>query len=259
MRWSWFLLAACADSAVPEPSPPACTTERSTEDRADDSLEDQIRVLYVTPSDGRDDAHDTSGRICNSVRAFATWFHEASGQALRFDTIDGQIDIGFVRLAIDDTTMRGDDPSNADYDRGIAFVRERIERELALADHKLYAVYYEGTSTWACGAGAWPPLIPGRVGAMYLRAQPPGQAVPCGDSYPWGRDDLVPEYVDYAMLHELVHSLGLAPSGSPNEHATGHVFDAGLEPERDLMYAQRAGMPDPFWATTTRPSSPRAR
>jgi hypothetical protein len=35
-----------------------------------------------------------------------------------------------------------------------------IERELAnlamIAPNKAYAVYYEGSSTWACGAGAWP-------------------------------------------------------------------------------------------------------
>jgi hypothetical protein len=263
MRWSCLLgLAACsapeagpdagddvdANLGVDLPAIPAgCTTERATEDRPDDHGYDQIHVLYVTPMDGRDDAHDTTGRICNSVRAVATWFHAETGSYLRFDTIDGLVDLGFMRLAIGDVAMRGDDPGNGTIDRGIAFVRERIERELPLRANKLYAVYYEGTSSYACGGGAYPPLIVGRVGAMYLRAQPPNVAEPCGDSFPWGRPDLVPSYIDYGMLHELVHSLGIVPDAAPHEHASGHVFDPGTDPQRDLMYSERAGMPDPPW------------
>jgi hypothetical protein len=83
---------------------------------------------------------------------------------------------------------------------------------------------------------------------VYLRAMPPGQPVPCGDSYPWGQPSLAPGYVDYAILHELVHSLGIVNAASPHQHTTGHVFDVGqAEPERDLMYSPRLQMPDPFW------------
>ncbi len=245
-------LAACAaepaivDGAIPE----TCTAARSEVDRPDDSDLDQIRALYVVTSDGPDFAHDTDGSICNSIRAAATWFHDQTGQFLRFDTEDGALDIGFVKLAIPDAVMHGTDPGNHSIDLGHAFVRDRIERELTTASNKLYAVFYEGTSSYACGAGAYPPLIPGRVGAMYLRAMPPGVTEPCGDSYPWGQPSLVPDYVDYAMLHELVHSLGFVVESSPHQHTTGHVFDIDQpEPNRDLMYSPRLGMPDPFWAT----------
>jgi hypothetical protein len=257
-------LAACAadDPVEPDAPPPddlgvdiaaipeGCVPGRSTADRPDDHRYDQIRVLYVTTSDGADNGHDTDDRICNSVRAMATWFHAASGKYLRFDTMGGLVDLGFVRLDVSDEAMRGNDPGNQTIDAGHAFVRERIERELQpLRANKLYAVYYEGTSLYACGGGAWPPLIVGRVGAMYLRAIPPGQTVPCGDSFPWGSPDLVPSYVDYGILHELIHSLGLVPDSSPNEHATGHVYDvAEATPNRDLMYSPRAGMPDAPWA-----------
>ncbi|MEO8702947.1 MAG: hypothetical protein ABI867_23075 [Kofleriaceae bacterium] len=229
--------------------PGGCTLDRSEDDRPDDHGYDQIRVLYVTASDGSDESHDTNGQICNSIRAVATWFHAQTGSYLRFDTTGGLLDIGFARLGKTDAAMRGTDPANETIETGIAFVRERIERELpALARNKLYAVYYEGTSSYACGGGAYPPVIFGRVGAMYLRAQPPGESVPCGDSRPWGQPSLVPSYVDYGILHELVHSLGLVPDASPNEHSSGHVFDvAAGEPARDLMYSQRPGMPDPFW------------
>jgi hypothetical protein len=261
------LLVACGDPTV-EPDarplapdgdlgtdiaavPAGCTTERATADRPDDHRYDQIHVIYATASDGPDFGHDTSGKICNSIRAVATWFHAQSGAYLRFDTAAGLVDIGFVRLAKSDAEMRGTDPANLSIDTGHAFVRERIERELGLlAPNKMYAVFYEGTSVYACGGGPWPPEVPGRVGAVYLRATPTGTAVPCGDSYPWGSDDLVPNYVDYAVLHELVHGLGLAPAGAPHQHNSGHVFDLGApSPSRDLMYAERPGMPDPPWST----------
>jgi hypothetical protein len=231
--------------------PAGCTTERSTEDRPDDHRFDQIRAVYVTTADGPDFGHDTSGKICNSIRAIATWFHAQSGAYLRFDTAGGDLDIGFARLARTDAEMAGTDPSNSSVASGHAFVRDRIELGLGqLAPNKMYAVFYEGTSFYACGAGPWPPVIPGRVGAIYLRATPTGVAIPCGDAIPWGLPDLTPHYVDYAILHEIVHGLGLAPQGSPNEHTTGHDFDlASAAPHRDLRYAPRPNMPDAGWAT----------
>jgi len=231
--------------------PAGCTTTRALADRPDDTGLDQIHILYVLPSDGADRMRDTNGQICNSVRAFATWFHSRSPLYLRFDTEDAQLDIGFARLTKTDQQMRGSDPNNASITTGTAFVRERIELELEtmgmIASNKLYAVYYEGSSVYACGAGAYPPLIVDRVGAMYLGGVPPGVTPNCGDIRPWGQASLAPNYVDYAMLHELVHSLGFVPDASPNEHAQGHVFDtAASEPARDLMYSPRTAQ-DPVW------------
>lgn len=230
--------------------PAGCVAGRAGEDRPDDSGLDQVRVLYVTPSDGDDDARDTSGQICNSVRAVATWFQEQAGTHLRFDTQGGLLDIGFVRLEQTDDEMRGDDLSNASVATGVAFVRNRIELELEqrgmIAGNKLYAVYYEGSSVYACGGGAYPPLIVDRVGAMYLGGLPPGQGTTCGAIRPWGQDDLVPNYIDYGMLHEVVHSMGFVPNASPHEQSTGHVYDPAAEdPSRDLMYTPRPDMPDP--------------
>lgn len=259
---AFALVAACGDdgdktvdAGIDLPAVPAtCSVDRATEDRADDNAYDQVRVLYVLPSDGVDQNRDTSGQICNSVRSFATWFHAQADAYLRFDTVDGELDIGFVRLTKTDAEMRGNDPDNKSVDFGIAYVRERIERELVVAGeirrNKLYAVYYEGSSTWACGAGAYPPLINARVGTMYLNGLPAGQSIPCGQSYPWGQTSLVPNYVDYGMLHELVHSMGIVAASSPNQHLMGHVFDTNaVAPNRDLMYSPRMGTNDPGWAT----------
>jgi hypothetical protein len=232
--------------------PANCASERSLADRPDDLDHDQIRVLYVTPSDGVDLERDTNGQICNSVRGFASWFHDRAGDPyLRFDTFGGEVDIGFVRLGRTDAEMKGTDPGNQTYETGIAFVRERIESELAaagmIAPNKVYAVYYEGSSAWACGAGAWPPLITARVGAMYLNGIPFGTSIKCSDQV-WGQASLAPGYQDYAMLHEIVHTVGFVPDAAPHEHQTGHVFESNVPTtSRDLMYSPRDGMPDPPW------------
>jgi hypothetical protein len=269
------LLAACGDddgSASPDAGvdapdggaggngedltdvPTGCVADRATDDRPDDTSHDQIRVLYVLPSDGTDAQRDTSGQICNSVRGWATWFHTQAPSFLRLDTAGGLVDIGFVRLTKTDAEMRGTDPNNSSIDTGTAFVRERIERELVarglIASNKLYAVYYEGSSSYACGAGAYPPLIVARVGVMYLNGLPLGQTVPCGQSYPWGSTTLKPSYIDYGMLHEVTHSMGIVADSAPNEHSMGHVFDVNAtKPNRDLMYSPRPGQSDPGWAT----------
>jgi hypothetical protein len=241
-----------ANEGIDMPAVPAgCVPDRATADRPDDTGMDQIRVLYVVPSDLADRTRDTNGQICNSTRAFATWFHARSDVYLRLDTQGGMIDVGFVRLAKTDAQMRGTDPNNTSVATGTAFVRERIEIELEamglIAPNKLYGVYYEGSSVYACGGGAYPPLIQARVGAMYLGGVPPGVSPSCGETRPWGQPSLVPNYIDYGMLHELVHSLGFVPMGAPNQHTYGHVFDtASTEPSRDLMYSPRSTS-DPSW------------
>lgn len=232
------------------PELPTCGSERSELDRNDDSVDPQVRVLYVVPSDGDDHGYDTDGTLCNSVRAWSAWMRDQSdGRSLRLDTSGGELDIGFVRLELDDATMHGTEAA-ANIDTGFAYVRDRVERELLLAGllqpHKLYAVYYGGTSEYACGGGAYPPLLVGQVAAMYLGGQIPGY--PACDEQPWGVDDLVPRYVDYGMLHELMHSLGAVDLLAPHEHASGHAFDDGARaPERDLMYSPREGQSDPPW------------
>jgi hypothetical protein len=236
--------------------PTGCVADRVTTDRPDDTSLDQIRFLYVVPSDGADNALDTNGKICNSVRAVATWFHAQTDSYIRIDTQGGLIDVGFVRLTKTDVQMRGNDPNNNTIESGNAFVRERIERELIakglIASNKLYGVYYDGTSTYACGGGAYPPLIKERVGAMYLKAIPIGLSQACGDTLPWGQASLVPNYIDYGIFHELVHSMGIVSMTSPHQHSSGHVYDLGAtKPNSDLMYSPRPSMADPGWATTT--------
>jgi hypothetical protein len=214
-----FLLAGSAPAAS-EALP------RATSDRPDEVRGPQLHVVYAVPSDGADRALDTSGAIESSVASFQRWLAaETGGATLRQDTFQGSLDVTFVRLP----------RSDADISARGAFVRDEIERLLRESGHvvanKLYAVYYDGSSTFACGGGAWPPTLPGQVAAMYLRGRPPG-AAPC-ETNPLAAPGAPPGYTDYAMLHELLHTLGAVPTCAPHHHLAGHTSD---RPD-DIMWA----------------------
>lgn len=202
---------------------------RATSDRADAVQGPQLHVVYAIPSDGTDRALDTSGAIESSVASFQRWLAaETGGSALREDTYQGSLDITFARLPRTDAEIGA---------RG-AFVRDELESllrasGLIVAD-KLYAVYYDGSSTFSCGGGAWPPALPGVVGAMYLHGRPPG-APPC-DSNALAAPGAAPGYIDYAMLHELLHTLGAVPTCAPHHHRAGHISDRA----DDIMWAGTA-------------------
>ena len=226
-----------------------CPVTRSSVDRADESSLLQVRLMYVIPSDVTDESLDVNGRICESARTFTGWLGtQLGGSTLRLDSKDGELDIGFVRLNKTNAEMRGS-TNTSTVDTGVAYVRERIERELVAMNQvkpdKLYAVFYGGESTYACGGATYPPAIIGSVIAMYLKSTIGG--VPC-EARPWGRSDGGIGYYDWAMLHDLMHGLGIVPAGAPNQHTSGHVFDVSSPtPNSDLMYSPRPGMNDPYW------------
>lgn len=199
---------------------------RSAVDRPDNLAGPQIHVMYVVPSDGEDRQLDIDGTLARSLASLHTWFSQRSnGLALRFDTFAGNIDLTFHRL------LR----SNAELTAFGAFVVNQIEQELRTAGRvrpgKLYAVYYDGGSTHACGGSAWPPRVQGQVAAMYLRGAPNG--VQCGaQSFVTSATDF-PKYWEFAMLHDILHTLGIVADVAPNHTVAypGHV------PNRnDLMY-----------------------
>lgn len=107
-----------------------------------------------------------------------------------------------------------------------------LERELHASGFndasKIYAVYYDGTSTYSCGGGAWPPLIVGNAGALYLRSTVPGFVCYAPSASHSGL-----QIMDFAMLHELMHTLGFVPTCAPHHTRAGHVSDSPT----DLMYA----------------------
>jgi hypothetical protein len=204
----------------------AAAADRSLADRADDISGPQVHVFYVVPSDGTDRGLDGNGTIAASVANWEGWLRgQTGGHGLRLDTFGGAPDITFLRLA----------ETNADVEARGAFVRDAIEREL-VADgltkpQKIYAVYYDGTSTYACGGGAWPPSLPGIVGAVYMPATFWNTSgIPCYDP---SRSLAGPQLMDLAILHELMHTLGFVPTCAPHHTRAGHVSDS----PSDLMYA----------------------
>lgn len=76
-----------------------------------------------------------------------------------------------------------------------------------------------------------PPDLIGHVGAMYLKGTPPGFRG-CATN-PFTTDPSRAGYLEIAMLHEIMHTMGFVPVCAPQEVLSGHVGD---DPG-DLMYA----------------------
>lgn len=201
---------------------------RSTTDRPDDLSGPQVKLLYVVPSDGVDASLDLNRTLLHSVGSWQRWLAgQAQGRYLRLDTYQGAVDIAFVRLPRSGAVM-------ASY--GL-FLRDSLEKDLGAlgwtgAGGKLYAVYYDGVSTTACGTGPHPPLLPGIVTATYIHGTPPG--APGCDTNPFAVSaTAAPGYIEFVMIHEIVHMLGGVSPGAPDYVGNGHV---GNDPH-DLMYA----------------------
>jgi hypothetical protein len=227
-------LAAIPSSALAEPGVRVSTAAgsvlqalpRATSDRPDDFSGKQVHVFYVVPSDGVDRGLDTaaSGGIPSSVASWQAWLKgQTAGRGIRVDTYQGQPDITFFRLAASDAAVASHG----------AFVREQIENELRPAGFnvpgRIYAVYYDGGSTWSCGGAGPMPTTGGSVTAIYLQGTPPG-APGCATN-PLGGSP--PGYLEFAMLHEIVHTMGFVPSCAPHVTLVDHASDSRY----DLMWA----------------------
>lgn len=219
---------------------------RSTKDLTDDTRGYAVHVMYVLPSDGVDHHYDTNGAIARSVSSWEYWLcGQTGGKGLKLDTRKGKLDVTFVRLnATDNAIMTGAD-SWYQNSSSNPYVRDDIEARLrklrVISSNKLYAIYYDGHSNWSCGGGAWPPTLPGQVAAEYMQGGRLGD-VPCENNQPIGTDPTAPGYLDFDILHELMHTLGLVPSTAPHLTLAGHVSDTPT----DLMWAgnQPWGLPN---------------
>ena len=199
---------------------------RAFADQPDDHTGPQVHLVYAIPADGDDAELDLDGTIAESVGVAQNWLsNQTGGRSFRIDTVNGEPDITFVQLSRTDEEIA---------DEG-AFVRDAIEQELVAAGlnepAKRYAVHYDGTSTFSCGGGAWPPTLPGKVAALYLHGLP-NSAFPC-DQNQFATAGGVPRYWEFSWIHELVHTLGFVATCAPRHTRAGHVSS----PTNDLMYA----------------------
>jgi hypothetical protein len=150
---------------------------------------------------------------------------QADGRRFRIDTFQGAPDVTFVRLAASAKDV-------ADAGSGI---NDLLAAELATAGldapDKVSLVYYDGDTTYACAAASWPPLIPGRLGALYLQGAVPGFDACAVNTF--AAADEAPRYWEFSALHELLHVIGAVAACAPNHHRNGHVSDTAA----DLMWA----------------------
>lgn len=221
--------------------------ERFTNDNPDDSSAYQVKAMYVLPSDMPDEQLDKNGMIATSLAAADSWFKDQSGgQKVQFDTYNGTLDIGFVRLSETDAGMlqRARDlgkrlnPSQPDESRHELYLREIIQEELHSLgfndDGTIYLVYYGGSNSQACGGASYPPGGPhGNVVGLYLKGAPLG-FTPCANNQ-FAANVNETKYWEFSGLHEVFHSLGIVPACAPNS-IPGNNSHVGDSPE-DLMYA----------------------
>jgi hypothetical protein len=219
---------ATASSAVTYALP---VGTRVTTDRADDATGNQLKVLYALPSDGVDRGLDTLGVLQRSVSSWQRWLStQTSGRVLRLDTFGGGLDVQFVRLPRTDAVYRAFG----------AAIRDSLEKDLTTAGlsvnaQKLYLAYYDGGHIDRCGSSAYPPLLPGKVAALYLQGTIAG-GPNCNTNAFALTPTAAPGYLEFVGVHETMHLLGLVSSGAPDHGFTGHTI---TDPS-DLMYAGSA-------------------
>jgi hypothetical protein len=195
--------------------------ERSTTDRTDEATDRQIHVMYVVPSDGIDEHLDQTATLEASLKIANEWFKtQTGGKGLRFDTYGGKLDVTFLQLAKTDAEMNVAGGN----------VRAKLESQLYLngfnSPNKVYLVYYAGDGD-GCGRGAWPPTLPGNVGALYV-----GAAAGC-TTQPFAVDTQPPSFLEFLGVHEILHMLGFAAPCAPHQTESGHVGDS----VNDLMFS----------------------
>ena len=210
---------------------------RASGNRPDDSAEPQIKVWYVLPGDGLDEALDTNGAIANSVSVGLNWLRlQTGGRTLRVDTYNGDLDVGFFRMSKTDAQIAATG----------AYVREEIEAAmdaagLTQANH-VNLVYYGGSSSYSCASAAYQPVtLTGTVGALFLKGAIPGYE-PCGANSLAATGTAPPGYWEYSWVHEMMHVLGFVATCAPHHTPDGHVSDTPI----DLMY----GGPEPWLPST---------
>ena len=208
---------------------------RSTVDRPDQLSEWQIHAVYFVPKGSRDARLDSDGTLDAGVRRMQAWFRRASdGYTWRLDTFgpDQTLDVTFVR----------GNRTNEAYSSGSESVLTAVGDELrrrgmkVAKTHKRYLVFYAGDTQdlGLCGVAEYPIYAP----RQYTPAGDPGvllggdfAMVFLGADQACHPDDFgrgsTPGWVQTSMMHELIHTEGLAPPGAPHTCDPSFLISAG--------------------------------
>ena len=196
--------------------------QRVTGDRPDEVSGLQIKIVYLTSADGPDRGLDTTGVLQSSVASFQNWFAGKTGKVQRQDSYQGRLDISYFKSSKTDAEIAAQG----------AFVVTELYRQLAEAGfrdpNKRYLIYYDGTSTYACGGA----LLNGQAAAMYLRAVLSSGASCLAQQFVTS-PTAPPRYWEFAMLHDSFHIGGIVDAKAPDHYAPNpsHVNDPA-----DLMH-----------------------
>ena len=232
----WIAAAAAAAAIVATVATAASSAhgtaalrDRTTTDMPDDFQGPQVHFMYVVPADGTDNQLDTNGMVEQSIARIQNWLVSQTGnQGLRVDTYHGAPEITFFRMP------QTDAQATSQYPWPIWTIGDDLVADGFDKPGKVYAVFYDGHSSWACG-GAKSPSLP-MLGAMYLQGWPTGDPAPC---HAWGIGTNQPGYFDMGILHEVLHAIGFSPSCAPHKSNDGYGDHVNDSPT-DILYA-----PDP--------------
>jgi uncharacterized repeat protein (TIGR02543 family) len=210
--------------------PSSAALPRATSDRPDDHPGPQVHFVYMLPSDQADRNLDADGTLEASVNAMQAWFRsQTGGPGLRIDTSQGAPDITYLLLPRTDAEYASQPPIAAS-------VAEELGKARLNDPNKLYAVYYEGSgagptpSLVLCGQGGRTSLVAIAVVLMHDN---------CGYDLSSSHAG-VPGALEFVLLHETLHGMGLVPDCAPHSTHDGHVSDS----PQDLMAARLpTGMP----------------
>jgi List-Bact-rpt repeat protein len=225
-------VAVGALGASDESSAATAARDRSMTDMPDDISGPQVHFLYIVPSDGADGQLDTNGQMEQSIARIERWFvTHAEKQGLRVDAYNGVPDITFVRLPHSGAQATASNPWP------LWVIGEDLVAAGFNDQAKVYAAFYDGPSSWACG-GAYSPALR-KLGAMYIQAHPTNDPRPCRDAPGFGTGTDRPGYFEIGLLHEMLHVIGFSPTCAP--HASASAFpDHVNDSPTDLMYGPDA-------------------
>jgi hypothetical protein len=187
----------------------------------------QIRVVYVTPSDGVDNFTRDASPIATDVAAMDSWWRgQDPTRTPRFDlypfpgctTTSGDLDLGFVRAP-----RAGTEYLNS---FGVDLEALALDLGASTSESVKTLVYYDGPviDPNVCGTSFTWALNGGGRGFSFLFLQ-----ANCYDDL-GGAGGLA-----RVAMHELIHNLGAVPSVATNDCPppdNGHVCDTST----DIMY-----------------------
>lgn len=196
---------------------------RALSDRPDDVTGPQFHLFYVAPKDAADRKLDTDGTLSGSVTLAESWLAgQTNGRALQMDTYGGQLDITYLRLSKTNAEIEAQPDVYPE-------IASQLDASGAAPASKRFLVYYDGGSPLVCGQASFD--LPGHMAMIFLKGHPPG--VESCDYMGFHRPGETPDYLEFAALHDSIHTLGIVPSCAPHVNANNpHVGDSPT----DLMW-----------------------